>query len=245
MLKGKKVYAIVPVRGGSKGIPRKNLYRLGKDTLLERTIKLGKACRYVDQVVVSTDDPEMFEIAKRYGVSAPSLRPSHLATDAAKTVDVVLDLMTQMHIGDAYILLLQVTSPLRVIDDLDELMKAFQANADKADAIVSLTAHDDPHPDKIQKIENGYVRSYLGVESMVPRQFLPKVYRLNGAFYLTHSNVLVQQQTFMPKRTLPFLMPKERSVNLDGIMDLYLLEALVERKIIEIEEYSLDLPQQA
>ncbi len=239
MLNNKKVYAVIPARGGSKGIPRKNLYRLGKDSLLERTIKLGKLCPYVDQVAVSTDDPEMFEIAKSHKVNTPSLRPARLSSDTAKTVDVVLHIMQELKIKDAYILLLQVTSPLKTLDDLNALLKTFEANLDKADAIVSLTRHDDPHPNKIQKIENGYVSSYLGGESMVARQSLPEVYRLNGAFYLTHSDILTQQNTFIPGRTIPFLMPKEKSVNLDSMIDLYLLETILEKKIVELEEYDV------
>jgi CMP-N,N'-diacetyllegionaminic acid synthase len=239
MLNGRKVCAIVPVRGGSKGIPRKNLYRLGRDTLLERTIKLGKSSRYIDQVVVSTDDPEMFEIAKRYSVNAPSLRPLHLATDTARTVDVVLHEIREMGISNAYILLLQVTSPLRTLADLNALFALFELSLDKADAIVSLTEHDDPHPNKIQKIEGGYVTSYLGVDSMIARQSLPKVYRFNGAFFLTHTDILIQHGTFMPKRTIPFLMPRERSINLDSMMDLFLLEALLEKKVVKLEEYEI------
>jgi CMP-N-acetylneuraminic acid synthetase len=237
MLNNKKVYAVIPVRGGSKGIPRKNLYRLGKDTLLERTIKLGLGCASIDKVVVSTDDLEMFEISKKYNVNAPTLRPAHLATDTAKTVDVVLHLIQELNIEDAYILLLQVTSPLKTLSDLNALCQTFEANIEKADAIVSITAHDDPHPMKIQKIENGYLSSYMGVESMVARQTLPQVYRLNGAFYLTSTDILKRRHTFMPKNTLPFIMPKERSVNLDSKMDLILLEALVERGIVTLEEY--------
>jgi CMP-N-acetylneuraminic acid synthetase len=237
MLNNKKVYAVIPARGGSKGIPRKNLYRLGSDTVLERAINLGKRCIYVDRVVVSTDDPETFEIAKRYDVDAPSLRPAHLATDSARTVDVVLHLIEELSIVDAYILLLQTTTPLRTLEDANSLFETFEANIDVAEAIVSVTEHDDPHPDKIQKIEGGYVTSYMGVESMVPRQELPKVYRLNGAFYLTHSDVIVKEHTFMPTKTLPFVMPRERSVNLDSRMDVHLLEALLEKGIVKLEEY--------
>ncbi len=239
MLNGKKVYAVIPVRGGSKGIPRKNLYRLGKDTLLERTIKQGLLCNYVDQVVVSTDDPEMYGVSRLYKVNAPTLRPPCLATDTAKTVDVILHLIQELNIQDAYILLLQTTAPLRTLEDMNTLFKVFEENLDKADAIVSLTAHDDPHPDKIQKIVDGFVTSYLGHESMVPRQALPKVYRLNGAFYLTHSDIVCEQKTFMPKKTIPFLMPKEKCVNLDGMMDMYLLQTIVEKGIVQLEEYDL------
>lgn len=238
MIKNQPLTAVIPVRGGSKGIPGKNLYRLGRDTLLERTIKLAQRCRYVDRVLVSTDHPEMYAIAQAYGAAAPGLRPAALATDGAKTVDVVLNLIESAPILEGYVLLLQVTSPLRTLADLNDLCRTFDAAEPAAEGIVSLSRHDAPHPDKIQKIdENNFVASYLGKESMVARQLLPEVYSLNGAFYLTHRDVLIQRGTFMPARTLPFVMPMERSLNLDGPMDLFLLEALYEKGRIVLEEY--------
>ena len=235
MVKNKKVVAIIPVRGGSKGIPRKNLYRLdGKDTLLERTIKQGLSCPSIDRVIVSTDDEEMDAIAQQYKVNAPSLRPALLSNDRALTVDVILHLIAECAIEDSYICLLQTTAPLRTLEDLNGMFKVFAENAVDADSIVSLTAHDDPHPNKIQKIENGFVSSYLGGESMVPRQQLPKVYRLNGAFYMTHQKNLVMGRSFFTGKTLPYILPKERSVNLDTMMDLYLLESMVDKGIIAI-----------
>jgi len=239
MLNGRELVAVIPVRGGSKGIPRKNLYRLGQDTLLERAIKLGLACGRVDRVVVSTDDAEMQEIASRYGVAAPRLRPAHLATDTARTVDVVLDLLGQINVADACVLLLQATSPLRTLSDLEQLLDIFESATGDAEAIVSLTKQDDPHPDKIQKIEEGFVHPYLNVDSMVPRQTLPTVYRFNGAFFLTDTRVLRSKGTFMPPRTLPYIMPPERSINLDSMLDLYLLDALIERGVVTLEEYNI------
>ena len=107
MLRDKKVTAVIPARGGSKGIPRKNLYRLGNDTLLERTIKIGLACSRVDQVLVSTDDFEMYTVAKNYGVASSGLRPEYLATDSATTIDVIIDLINTGEITDGLVLLLQ------------------------------------------------------------------------------------------------------------------------------------------
>lgn len=237
MLNDKELVAIIPVRGGSKGIPRKNLYRLGQDTLLERAIKLGLACGRIDRVVVSTDDAEMHEIASRYGVAAPGLRPAHLATDTARTVDVALDLLDQIKVADAYILLLQATSPLRTLSDLEQLLDIFENTTGDAEAIVSLAKQDEPHPNKIQKMEDGFVRSYLNVDSTVPHQTLPTVYRFNGAFYLIHANTLRSKGTFVPPRTLPYIMPPERSINLDDPLDLILLEALVARHIVSPEDY--------
>ncbi|HIF09607.1 MAG TPA: acylneuraminate cytidylyltransferase family protein, partial [Sneathiellales bacterium] len=111
MIRGKPVLAIIPVRAGSKGIPGKNLKTVGRDTLLERTIKLSKACTFVDQTVVSTDDETMFGVAQRHGVSSPSLRPAALATDNALTIDVVLHTLESISFVKGYVLLLQVTTP--------------------------------------------------------------------------------------------------------------------------------------
>jgi len=235
MLNNKKLYAFIPVRGGSRGIHKKNLYKLGGLTLLERAIILGQGCEYIDRVLVSTDDPEMFEISKKYNVSMPALRPSYLATDTAKTVDVVLDMIEKIKIKNSYILLLQVTSPLRTLGDLYNFIKKFENNLHICDAIVSLTEFDNPHPNKIQKIENGFVKSYLGMESMVPRQELPKVYKLNGAFYMTSTEMLKKYHTFIPEKTIPFIMPEERSLNLDTIYDLYLLEILIQKGIVSFK----------
>lgn len=237
MIRNQPLTAIIPVRGGSKGIPGKNLYRLGRDTLLERTIKLAKNCPYIDRILVTTDNLEMHTIAESYGVAAPVLRPAHLATDNAKTIDVVLHQIETAPIDAGYVLLLQVTSPLRTLADLNELCSTFDEADPITEAIVSLVQHDSPHPDKIQKIENGMVASYLGKESMVARQSLPTVYALNGAFYITHRDVLMNRRTFMPERTLPYVMPEERSLNLDGKLDLFLLESLLEKGRITLEDY--------
>lgn len=239
MLRGQPVTAVIPVRGGSKGIPGKNLYRLGRDTLLERTIKIAKLCPYVDRVVVTTDHPEMYEIAHRYGAAAPTLRPAELASDNAKTVDVVLHLVETVPIDTGWVLLLQVTSPLRTLGDLTAFCEAFENGPADSKAAVSLVHFDSPHPDKIQKIEDGLVKSYLGKESMVARQSLPTVYALNGAFYITHRDTLVTARTFMPLHTLPFVMPEDRSINLDTMADVYMLEAMTARGVYKVEEYDL------
>jgi CMP-N-acetylneuraminic acid synthetase len=236
MIRGQPLTAVIPVRGGSKGIPGKNLRRLGRDTLLERSIKQAKHSDHVDRVVVSTDHPQMHAIAQRHGVAMPALRPAELATDDAKTVDVVLHVMDTLRLPAGYILLVQATSPLRTLADLNEMCDAFDRDL-TADAIVTLVRHDSPHPDKIQTITDGYVASYLGRESMVSRQSLPEVYAFNGAFYLTHSDILRRERTFLPKRTRPYVMPAERSLNLDHELDFVLMEAMIEKRLIAIEDY--------
>ena len=239
MLRGQSVTAVIPVRGGSKGIPGKNLYRLGRDTLLERTIKIGKLCSYVDRVLVSTDNQEMYNIAQCYAAAAPALRPAELASDNAKTVDVILNMIETADILSGWVLLLQVTSPLRTLGDLNSFCETFENGPRDIEAAVSLVHFDSPHPDKIQKIEGGLVKSYLDKESMVARQSLPTVYALNGAFYITHRDTLLTKRTFLPPRTLPFIMPEDRGINLDTISDVYMLEAMLARGLFKVEEYEL------
>jgi CMP-N-acetylneuraminic acid synthetase len=239
MLNKQPLTAFIPVRGGSKGIPGKNLRRLGKDTLLERTIKQALLCDYIDRVVVSTDDPEMYRIASVYGVASPSLRPAELASDAAGTLDVIRYTLEQMGIEDGYLLLLQTTSPLRQLDDINKVCKALEENEDKTEAVVSVSKNPGSHPDKMQKIKNGYLVSYLGKSSHVARQTLPEVYVLNGACYLTSIDIIRDRNTMVPDKTLPYEMPEERSINLDNMLDWYLLEKLVEEKIVVLEEYEI------
>jgi CMP-N,N'-diacetyllegionaminic acid synthase len=236
MIRGKRLVAIIPVRGGSQGIPRKNLYQLAGRSLLERTIDLALANKRVDQVLVSTDDSEMHSIAKKHGVASANLRPAHLATPEARTVDVVLHHLDELSLEDAYVLLLQVTTPLRNRLDLEGFLTSFEAKPE-AEAAVSLVRHGSPHPLKLQVIDaqNDFVRSYAGVESMVPRQELPPVYALNGAFYLTSAAILRKQRTFLPIRTHPFVMAPERSVNLDSHLDLMLMEALVAQGKVKLD----------
>jgi CMP-N,N'-diacetyllegionaminic acid synthase len=234
MLKGKPVTAIIPVRGGSKGIPGKNLRRVGKDTLLERSIKLGQASPLVDRVIVSTDDVEMHEIARSHGAAAPNLRPARLASDTATTTSVVSYLIEECAIGPGYILLLQATAPLRTRGDLEGLFGTFAA-AD-ADAIVSLVAHDEPRPEKLRRIVDGQVVPYLDHGYEGPRQGLPQPYALNGAFYLVDRDVFLREGTFFPKRTIAYVMPVERSHNLDSLTDWQILEAMIAAGSWAVEE---------
>jgi CMP-N-acetylneuraminic acid synthetase len=235
MLKGQPLHAIIPARAGSKGIPGKNLWRFGEYTLLERAIRLAQACHSVDRTIVSTDSPEMHEIASRYGVAAPGLRPAHLADDKAKTVDVVLDLLDQCGINDGHILLLQVTSPLRTRSDLSEFLVAFEST--DAEAAVSVVRHEEPRPEKLQRIENGLLNPYMGNRYEGPRQGLPQPYAFNGAFYVISVAAMRAQKSFLPTETLAFEMPASRSHNLDSMQDMEILQAMLETGRWKLENW--------
>jgi CMP-N,N'-diacetyllegionaminic acid synthase len=221
-----QITAIIPARAGSKGIPGKNIWSYQGITLLERAIRLGKACGRVGRVIVSTDDAQMRDVAVRAGAECPSLRPSHLATDTATSVAVVEHVLQECEVTDGHILLLQVTSPLRQLADLEALLDFYFKES--AVAAVSVVKWDEPRPEKMKKIEAGKLLPYFGKTYEGPRQNLPQPYALNGAFYLIQRNVFAAKRSFLPDGTLAYEMPASRSHNLDSPEDLQILEAMLQ-----------------
>jgi len=237
LIKNKDLVAVIPARSGSKGIPGKNLYKIAGVSLVERAIQVGKACERVDKVLVSTDHPEIHAIAQQYDSAAPSLRPNSLATDSARTVDVILNLVDENVIGsDDCVLLLQPSSPLRIKAHIEDVCDLMVAQWDKADAVISVCEIDGPTPYKAQIVEGGYLQSLLGCDSTVPRQSLPKTYIPNGAFYLVKVSALLEENTFTPSRSIPFMMSSVESLNLDSPMDLLMLEAVINKGMVEFGE---------
>jgi N-acylneuraminate cytidylyltransferase len=234
MLAGAPLTAVIPVRGGSKGIPGKNLLRFGGLTLLERAIQLAKASPLVDRVLVTTDSPEMQEVAVRHGAAMPSLRPARLASDTATTADAVLHLIATCGLISGNLLLLQVTSPLRTSADLARFLAAYAASG--APAAASVVKHEEPRPEKLKRIVDGRVVSYLEASYEGPRQVLPQPYALNGAFYVIGVSTLMKEKRFLPEGTLAFEMPASRSANLDSPEDLDIFRAMLETGRWTLEE---------
>ena len=236
MIRGAPLTAIIPVRGGSKGIPRKNMRRVGQDSLLERAIKFAKNSPRIDRTIVTTDDPEMHEIASRYGMQSPSLRPAHLSNDSATATRVVEHVLQECNIEDGYLLILQVTSPFRHLDDLANLSTVYEQS--QAEAIVSLVAIDEPRPEKLMRIVDDHIEPYIASGFEGPRQALPQPYRLNGAFYLISLEAFRRERRFIPKASIPFVMPEERSHNLDSMTDWNIMEAMIAAGHWALEEYT-------
>jgi CMP-N-acetylneuraminic acid synthetase len=236
MVRGEPLTAVIPVRGGSKGIPGKNMRSVaGGDSLLERAIKFATRSRRIDRTIVTTDDPEMHAVAQRHGVQSPALRPAHLSDDSATTVGVLEHVVKACAIVDGAILILQVTSPFRRLTDLEELCGLYESGNE--DAIVSLSRVDEPRPEKLKRIVEGRVASYLGAGFEGPRQALPQPLRLNGAFYLISLEAFRRERSFLPPATIPFLMPEERSHNLDSMTDWHVMEAMIAAGRWTLEDY--------
>lgn len=236
MVRNAPLTAIIPVRWGSKGLPGKNLYKFMGETLLERAIGFSKTCSRIDDVYVTTDDHEMQRIANSAGAKAPFLRPTRLAGDRTPTIDAVKHLLSGVEIGKGYVVLLQVTSPLRECHDLEQVCRDFEANSE-ADSVVSVVRHVEPHPNKMLQVKDGYLGPYLGGTPSAPRQTLPEVFALNGAFYLGSVERIMRQNSIWGQRTLPYTMPPERSINIDSDLDIVLLEALSAWGRVKPEKY--------
>ena len=237
MIKKKKLVVIIPVRKNSSGIKNKNLIVLNNKTLLERTIILSKKNNFIDKTIVSTDCKKMYSIAKKYKSNSISLRPKKLSTKYALTIDVIKHEIKKNKLKDCFILLLQVTSPFRSMSLTNEYLKKFEKNKNFKSA-ASVTFFDHPHPFKVQIIKNKKLISLMNKESMVPRQKLKKVLKLNGMFYIAHTCDIIKNKSFFTKTTMPFLIHEDYSLNLDNEIDLILLRHL-KKKLIKNDYKSI------
>ena len=229
-----KVLAIVPARCGSKGFPNKNIVKIGHKTLLELAVKVGLDCKVIDDVYVSTDCEEYENIAFNAGAKSLGLRPKEFATDTAKSIDVVIDLINRIDEKYDYLVLLQPTSPIREPKDIENMINLLKEK--NVDACVSVTQFEEPHPFKLKSIDNdGYVKSFIdGTTSEVARQSLPKAYALNGAIYITKNETILYEKTFLPKKTLPYIM--DININIDSEEDFIFLEAMFEKQKVKVWE---------
>ncbi len=236
MLQDRPLTAIVPARAGSKGVVGKNLLKLGKHTLVERAVLIGQNCNRVDRVLVSTDDREMHRLAANLDAAAPSMRPEHLASDTATTADVVRHLIGEAGIEAGWLLLLQPTSPLRTLDDLNGVLDL--AEAEGAQAVASVTEHEEPRPEKLLKLNDGVLEPYLKTRYEGPRQALPLPYALNGAFYLVDRDLFLETGSFLPPGVRAFVMPEARSANIDTPTDWAVMTAMISAGEWAFEDYA-------
>ena len=217
------ILAVIPARAGSKGIPSKNIAQLHGHPLIHYTIREALKVTAFQRVFVSTDSLKIAKVCASESLEIPFLRPESLGGDHVRTIDVVLDLLGRLEkeYNEIYdlVCLLQPTSPLREARDIQACLDLMEEEG--PDSVVSLTMIDEPHPAKMKKIVDGVIRPYTdGTNSSIPRQELPKVYELNGAVYLTRTQILREQHSFFGEKSIPYLMPMERSVNINHPLDM-------------------------
>lgn len=214
-----KILAIIPARGGSKGVPRKNIRDLAGKPLIAWTIEEAKKSRYIDRLILSSEDDEIIEVAKQYGCEVPFKRPLELAQDDTPGIEPVLHAIEQCP-GYDYVVLLQPTSPLRTAEDIDGCIEKL-LNSD-ADFCVSVT-EPEKSPYWMYTLEGERMVPLLPQEELVVRrQDLPKVYALNGAVYVGNIMEIIETKNFLTKSTLGYVMSKENSIDIDTEIDFKL-----------------------
>ena len=224
-----KFLAIIPARGGSKRLPRKNILELCGKPLIAWSIEAGQKSKYIDKVVVSSDEGEILDIAKK--VEADVLRrPNNLATDTSTTFDVIKHILDNIE-GFDYIVLLQPTSPLRDENHIDMAIKLLQDK--NADAVISVS-ETDHNPLWSNTLDDSLsMKNFLKDEVLNKRsQDLKKYYRLNGGIYICETNKLLAQKSFFLKENIyAYKMDKQSSIDVDDEADFKIAETFMMTKI--------------
>lgn len=228
LLRRKKVLALITARGGSKGLPRKNLLPACGRPLIAWTIGAAAEAEFVNRVVVSTDDDEIMEAARAWGGDVPFRRPSALASDTASSIDVVLHALDQLP-GFDYVVLLQPTSPLRTAADIDAALKL--AAASGAPSCVSVCEASQSPYWMYQLDNDGKLTPVLDSPlSLSRRQDLPPVYVPNGAIYVARVDWLRRTRSFLGGGSIAYPMPVERSLDIDTLEDFEQLNRTVNHR---------------
>ena len=221
------VLAIIPARGGSKGIARKNVKTLAGKPLIYWTIDAAKQSLCIDRIVVSTEDEEIASVARELTVDVPFMRSAELAADDTPGIAPVLHAISQLPVYE-WVLLLQPTSPLRSAEDIDGIWQfCKEKNAPSAVSVCEA----GKHPYWMYQCDSSH-RIFPFMEKrpdFARRQDLPPAYALNGALYLARTDWLLEQENFIGPETLGYIMPSERSVDLDTPQDWRWVEFLIEQ----------------
>lgn len=226
MIAGHKVLAVIPARGGSKGVPGKNLRKMAGKSLLAWTAEAAANSAYLDRVIVSSDDPTICATALEIGIEVPFVRPAELARDDTPGIEPILHALDTLTEPYDLVVVLQPTSPLRTAADIDAALERTIESG--ADGCVSVTESTE-HPYWTYTVDADHSMRPLFGTLPVRRQDLPKVYHLNGAVYVARTDVLAKRRSFLGPTTVAYIMPAERSVDLDTELDFAYCEALIER----------------
>jgi len=231
-----KILAVIPARGGSKGVVRKNIRPVCGKPLIAYTIETALAARHLfHRSIISTDDPEIKAIAGEYGADVPFLRPPELAGDRVPTLPVLQHAVRFVEEADGvaidWVLLLQPTAPLRVIEDIEASVTLAHQNS--CDSVISVVQVFAEHPILMKRIEDDRLLPYCIEEKEGTRRqdYQPPAYMRNGAIYLTRCDVLMEQDSIWGQAICPYVMPPERSVSIDSELELNLVEMLMQQRL--------------
>jgi N-acylneuraminate cytidylyltransferase len=226
MIDGRSVLAIITARGGSKGLPGKNIADVGGKPLIAWTIEAAHGSKFIDRTVLSSDDDAIIAVAQNFECEAPFVRPAELATDTSPSVDAVIHALDQISGAYDYLVLLQPTSPLRVAEDIDGTIE--KCHTAGAPACVSGCEPAKSPYWMFHLGDDGTLRPVIESEELKSRrQDLPAVFAPNGAVFVARVPWYRQHLTFFGPDTVAYVMPPERSVDVDSALDLALVTTLL------------------
>jgi CMP-N,N'-diacetyllegionaminic acid synthase len=241
MIDNRKVLAVVPARGGSKGLPDKNLRILYGKPLVCWPISAAIENSFVDRTIVSTDDKKIAEVAASSGADVPFLRPTNIAGDKTSSMDVVLHALDELESkGDvfSYVIMLEPTSPMTVSDDIDKALLQLHSTRSIADSIVGVSLVEAAHPEYNTKLDkHGRIKPYKAKDflSLPRRQELEDIYFLEGSLYISSVSDFRKNKSFYHDRTLGYVVPRWKSIEIDDYLDLIIAEAVMSNKKSIIE----------
>lgn len=225
-MKNKTVLGLITARGGSKGLPRKNVLQAGGRPLIAWTIAAAKNSEAINRLVLSSDDDEIIATAQAWGCDVPFRRPPDLANDKASSMDVVLHALKELP-GYEYLVLLQPTSPLRTGADIDAaitLMDKYGASS----CVSVCEAEQSPYWMYTLQSDNKLISLLPPLNGISRRQDLPPVFVLNGAIYIARIDKLLQSHSFLNEDTVAYKMPIDRSIDIDTFADFESFRRIVE-----------------
>jgi len=238
MFKGYKILALICARGGSKGISNKNLKSISGKPLIAWTIDVAKQCKFIDKVVVSTDSKAIASTAKKYGAEIPVMRPSKFSGDKISKLPSLRHMISWYEKNGLFfdiIIDLDPTNPLRIKEDISNALKLL-INEKKADSVVSIfEPSHNPYWTMFEK-KNDYLRVCKSPkEKIFCRQDLPIVYSISGNIVVSRRDTIMEKNThsIYSKKCIGFLIPKERSIDIDDMFDFEMCEMILKKKKVE------------
>lgn len=230
----KNILAIIPARGGSKGLPGKNIIDLCGEPLINWTIQAAKGSKYISEIYVSTDDLKIKDVVEKSGIKINHLRSKRLSQDDTLSIDVVLDILAFPQFSNIeYVCMLQPTSPLRNSRHIDEAFdKFFNLNAS---CCVSV-CENEFSPFWSFEINDNKIKSLFPSNSIpLRRQDLPTTYSLNGAIYIAKIDWIINNKSFLSDQTFAYVMQKNESIDIDDLEDLGKAAMLIKSSIRDLK----------
>jgi len=222
-----KVLAVIPARGGSKGVPQKNIKELGDKPLVAHAIECAIQSTCVSKIVLSTDDEKIAVIGRQYDIDVLK-RPAYLAEDNSNVVEAVEHVIKEYNEDFDLIVLLQPTSPLRTYSDLDHIVN-LMIDKTEIDGVISVVPMNDTHPARMYNLmENNELSPLIDSGESMRRQDLTPVYYRNGCFYAVRTKAFITQKTFMVEKKIAYVMNPDWLVNIDTMRDFKLATLLYE-----------------